>query len=465
MEKNTSNTELAYNNRRVWLRALTASLGYFIFGFVLGNFTSSQECMASILGWGDNKDIMIVIISTLVPVGAFVGSILTGFMSKASGKRKNIMITDILTIISSLIILYPHTITFAIGRFTSGLCVGNFSILCSQYITEVTPKEIRAKFGNVNQLLTVIGIFMAFAICLPLPTSNCSESIAFYVPLLFALPGIIAGIQFLMLLKIFKNESPEWLLYNKSINTTYKAISSIYAKEQAEKIMTELVSFKTSNTIGKTSGFTFIQLLKCAPGSTKSMRVASLYHIASQLTGVTALLSYLTRLFIEFGIDVFLSRCLITGITFIRIISILLFLPHVAKFGRKSITVFSEAIMSFCMLILGIFIVFNIEPLVSVLIITIYLIVFNLSVGPIVWIYSSEVLCDKGMALCTSINWFICIFVVLFYPVLVKTIGMEYSFLGICVLDGVAAIYFYFDMVETKNLSKPEIREIYSKLR
>lgn len=136
-----------------------------------------------------------------------------------------------------------------------------------------------------------------------------------------------------------------------------------------------------------------------------------------------------------------------------------------AKFGRKSITVYNEIFISVCMLMLGIFVVFNLEPLVSVMIITIYLIIFNLGVGLIVWIYSNEVLCGKGMALCTSINWFVCIFIVLFYPVLVKMIGMEYSFLGICVLDGAAAVYFYFDMVETKNLSKPEIREIYSKLR
>lgn len=88
--------------------------------------------------------------------------------------------------------------------------------------------------------------------------------------------------------------------------------------------MTELVNFKTSNTVGKILGFTYVQLLKCAPGSTKSMRVAALYHMSSQLTGATALISYSTRLFI--GIDVFLSRCLITGITFIRIISIVLFL-------------------------------------------------------------------------------------------------------------------------------------------
>lgn len=102
---------------------------------------------------GDNKDIMIVLMSTLVLFGAFFGSILTGFMSKVNGKRKNIMITDILTIISSLIILYPHTITFAIGLFMSGLYVGNFSILCSQYITEVTPKEIRVNSEMLTNFL------------------------------------------------------------------------------------------------------------------------------------------------------------------------------------------------------------------------------------------------------------------------------------------------------------------------
>ncbi|OMJ83923.1 hypothetical protein SteCoe_15083 [Stentor coeruleus] len=463
MEQNLPLTSLHYNNKKVWLRAFSSSIGYFIFGYVIGIFTSSQECVASILNWGDNKDFMIVLMSTLVPVGAFFGSILTGFLSKINGKRKNIMITDLITMISSIIILYPHTITFAIGRFFTGMCVGNFSILCSQYITEVTPKEVRGKMGTVNQLLVLSGLLGSFTICLTLPIDSCPQSLSLYVFFLFSIPGLIACFQFMIFYKCFKNESPEWLLYNKSFNTTFKAVSSIYIDEHAQTIMEELVNSK--NTCRNGNGFSYTQLIMCVPGSTKSTRVASLYHIFSQLSGINALLAYLTRLFIEFGKGVFVARCLISAVTFIRVVSVIFVLPHIPKFGRKTTTVNCEIIMSITMLILVFCVWFSFEPIYKVLLIAVYLVTFNLSVGPIVWIYSSEVLCDKGMALCTSINWFICIFVVLFYPVLVKAIGMEYTFLGICILDFVAAGYFSLDMIETKQLSKAEIREVYSKFR
>jgi SP family arabinose:H+ symporter-like MFS transporter len=463
MEQKFPGSLLHYNNKKVWLRAFSSSIGYFIFGYVIGIFTSSQECVSSLLYWGDNKDFTIVIMSTLVPIGAFFGSILTGFLSKINGKRKNIMITDLLTMISSIIILYPHTITFAIGRFFMGMCVGNFSILCSQYITEVTPKEVRGKMGTVNQLLVLSGLFGSFTICLTLPIDSCPQSLSLYVFFLFAIPGFIAGFQFLIFYRYFKNESPEWLVYNKSFNTTFKAVSSIYIDEHAQIIMDELENSKNASKSG--NGFSYTQLILCANGSTKATRVASLYHIFSQLSGINALLAYLTRLFIEFGKGVFVARCLISAVTFVRVLSVVFVLPHIPKFGRKTTTVYCEIIMSVCMFGLVFFVWFSFDPIYKVLLIAVYLVTFNLSVGPIVWIYSSEVLCDKGMALCTSINWFICIFVVLFYPVLVKAISMEYTFLGICIIDLIAAGYFALDMIETKHLSKGEIREVYSKFR
>ena len=72
-------------------------------------------------------------------------------------------------------------------------------------------------------------------------------------------------------------------------------------------------------------------------------------------------------------------------------------------------------------------------------IILIYLFVFNLSLGPVVWMYMAEILPDKGMAIATFYNWLFVLVVSLCFPMVsdpkvLDTHGVFFLFGFCCIL-------------------------------
>lgn len=457
---------LRFDKKKVWLRALNSSLGFLIFGYSNTIFTSSQDCVSSILNWGDDKELYIAVFSALIPLGALVGSMFTGFISKYYGKRRNIMNTNLITILSSLLMFWPNTFSFALGRLLSGFCLGSYSVLCPQYVTEFTPKQVRGKLGNLNQLFVIIGILISFTICLLIPIGECSQEIKYYVFSIFAVPGVLALLQFLFFVKYFKRESPFWLIALKENVQAEGALASIYNKSYAEAQMEKICNNEPNSFQGEISSqYTLYDILTCKKGTTKQVRVSVIYNALAQFSGINAILAYMTALFQEFSAGVFMSRVLTVIVTLIRIITLITVLPMIDKVGRKKITVICQFLLCLFAGIISLSLIFLANTWLLTCCLCIYLIIYGNSIGSIVWIFSSEVLNDKGMALCMSVNWICCFIVVLFFPFLLSGIGLGNTFALIAAVNLFGVIYFFFDMIETKGLNKVEIVEIYSKRR
>ena len=111
-------------------------------------------------------------------------------------------------ITGSATMFIPYTYTFALGRFLCGVAVGAFSMLSAQYISEFTPTELSGKMGTLNQFACMLGLLIAYSICLLLPVENCGENIKFYVLSIFTVPGLISIIQLTIFIKVFTRESP-----------------------------------------------------------------------------------------------------------------------------------------------------------------------------------------------------------------------------------------------------------------
>lgn len=447
---------------KVVLRALNSALGFLIFGFSLGAFTSSQDCISSILEWGQQKEIIVIIISSLVPLGAFIGSVITAFMSNVYGERKNIMIFDCIMILASAIVVYPNTITLGISRFLSGICAGSFSILCSQYTSKCTPKKIRGKMGAFNQLFVLSGLFIAYSMCIPLPIDNCSPDNAFLVFSIFLFPILIALLQLIIFLKVFKKEAPLFLLKHDQNDLALEAIKSIYKNESVQDHFDSLL--KDNQIIQEKNGReTFKDVICCAKSIRRPMKVCLMFHIISQLTGINAILAFTTKMIVQdFGVGVFLARIYTSCITLIRIFFVILAIPLIEKQGRRAISIKGQLTMCLFMIGISLFLNFEVSPLLEVFCLTGYLVLFSVSSGPIVFIYCSEVISDKGVALCTSINWLIGFMVVLIVPILIETFPSYYTFGGLSAINLLGAIYLHFELIETKGLSRHEILEKYS---
>lgn len=98
----------------------------------------------------------------------------------------------------------------------------------------------------------------------------------------------------------------------------------------------------------------------------------------------------------------------------------------------------------------------------EITLILVFVILFEFSIGPILWIYMSETMTEKGVSLGTLANWIFTIIMALITPTLIEAIG-GYLFIifgGFCFACGVFCLFI---VKETKGLSNAEVANLYVK--
>lgn len=95
----------------------------------------------------------------------------------------------------------------------------------------------------------------------------------------------------------------------------------------------------------------------------------------------------------------------------------------------------------------------------------IYVAAFEFGPGPVVWMYMSEIMNDKGVSIGTFLNWLFTLIVGFITPKLfdafngTKYPGMPFIIFG--VFCGLGTIFVYIFMKETKGLSDAQVKNLY----
>lgn len=150
----------------------------------------------------------------------------------------------------------------------------------------------------------------------------------------------------------------------------------------------------------------------------------------------------------------------------VNMVATLSVLPFVDNFGRKPLLWIGNIGMGICLFFIGIFsdyIDYGYTP--ALVFILLFLIFFASSSGPLSWVYSGEILTARAMSLCAGMNFFWVTTSLFLFPTMINYWGFSqtfYFYSGICLI---AALYYKFDLVETKGKSRTEIKLILSKLR
>ena len=457
----------------VWMRTSATSLGFYSYGYTIGIFNSSLSCISSILGWKSNSQLLISIMSAMVLLGGSFGSALSGCLSQYFGKRKNIITTDIVMIIGSILCSYPNTISFGIGRFLCGFASGCFSMLCSSYINEFTPSSMSASMGSLNQIFMMLGILSSNCICMTLPLTECEPDIKFKVFLIFSVPGWICLTQLLLFVFKYKLESPSWLIKNKGHQKALESASDIYEEECAlseiQRIISELDNGNgNGNDIRRSQSFvesSYKEIILCYPKVRKALRLGILIHIFQQLSGINGIMFFSTLLFQKIVGNLFMSRIFTIIGTLTRIFALLVVFPFINRINKKKLSVCGALLMSLCFFVL----IFTLDYIflseLNVVIVFIYLGIFTNTVGQVPWFYSSLIMPDKAVSLAVSMNFLTGMGVVLSFPYLLESIGIRIAFVIYCVLNGMSAIYFCFDMVDSSKMSTFQMRRSLSLMK
>ena len=96
-------------------------------------------------------------------------------------------------------------VVLIVGRFIYGLACGSFSLFCPKYIAETSPVEIKGPTGFMSQINICFGILMPFLIGQALTGEDNYKTLCY---VLFILPIALSALQILLLLSVFRYETP-----------------------------------------------------------------------------------------------------------------------------------------------------------------------------------------------------------------------------------------------------------------
>jgi SP family arabinose:H+ symporter-like MFS transporter len=358
------------------------------------------------------------------------------------------MLADLVIVFASVVTVVPMTITFALGRFLSGIAMGSFSTYCPLYINEFSPAKHAGSIGSLMMILSCVGSTLALALALFLPTEKYAEDPNNdFWKVMFGLQGLFALIQLLLFFTVFVHEAPIWLLKHKEGENSLESLKSTHLESEARDILRK---FKKEEE-------------RVEKDSAKVMKLAIFINVLQQLSGINAILSYATLLLEEYGTGVFIARVFVMFTGIVRFFASLGNFLLIDNLGRKKVLVYGTGLLGVCLGIMGIFDFFNVNFLFPVIVVQVYLAIFVMSSGPVCWIYCGELLSDNGMSICTSLNFFCNSIVVLFFPIIKSKFGYSWTFISFGLLNFAGVFYLQANMKETKGLLKVEIKELFGK--
>lgn len=98
-------------------------------------------------------------------VGAIIGASGGGWINDAYGRKKSILLADVVFAVGSLVMCAaPDPYILILGRFFVGLGVGIASVTAPVYIAESSPSEIRGGLVSMNVLMITFGQFLSYLV-------------------------------------------------------------------------------------------------------------------------------------------------------------------------------------------------------------------------------------------------------------------------------------------------------------
>jgi MFS family permease len=207
--------------------------------------------------------------------------------------------------------------------------------------------------------------------------------------------------------------------------------------------------------------FTKLWKLFSIPKVNKMLRLALILGVFQPLSGYSAYATYSTMLFTEMTGNLKEAKQFTVIFGCVGIFATLVAMQIIERFGRRSLFIAGTIGMTISNLLVASFLVSDLStPYPTLAFIYFFMFNFNLSIGPVLLPYISEIGMPLVTSLCVGILWLGFLVVGIIVPYAIKGFGpgpLFYIFFGICIAG---LIFILLDVIETKGKTKDEIRKI-----
>lgn len=448
-----------YRSWYVILLTINAATGNFFIGWNIGVFDPIQKHLSQMFNWtNDEEKLYLSLISSSLQFGAMFGALFSGYISRKLGRRKTYLYLDLISWVGISLTLIVNEYTMILGRLISGICVGVYSPLVCVYVNETAPYKISGICGAIYETCFCMGIFLSYIAGLNLPEEN--QPMNNWWRVMVSIPGILNAINMVNLLMFFKNEPPKFLYINKK--ETEKCANSlrcIYKSEDDVKQM--LKDFKNFSEVQSSeNGLSMMFKKKYRP----RLFIACVLMIGQLVSGTDVIFMYSDHIYYELLGDKHEATIytIYTGLAMVAagISSILIIEP----IGRRKLLMIGQSLLVLDLLVISLMYYFN-----CVYSVVIYFFIFSIflngiSISPISYIYSSDILPENGVSLAVVSNYLTDFILCTSFLFMEKSFLKMHGTIGVyCIFSTIVLILSFSYVKETRNMSSKQIDDLFKK--
>ncbi|KAL4763142.1 putative MFS myo-inositol transporter [Aspergillus foveolatus] len=409
------------SGRFIWYLTFSAGISGLLFGYDTGVISSTLVSIDSDLSNRPLTTLDKSLITSCTSLFALIASPLAGILADRLGRRRVILVADILFTIGSFIQAATGEVWgMIIGRSIVGLAVGSASLVTPLYISELAPSDARGR------LVTILSLFI-----------TGGQVLAYIIGWLFSYVGggwrWMVGLGMLpavfqLFIVVALPETPRWLVQAGYEDKAQRILSEVHqddhtAKQTLRDIQQEVAE---ENTLNKGAGFKqrSHDLFKTG-GNRRALTIAVMLQALQQLCGFNSLMYFSATIFslLSFSsptltsLSVALTNFLFTLLAFV----------YIDRIGRRRILLYSIPVMIISLFVCAVTFSFvelpkassesqtrqaatdsSVIPLSILLCLTVYTAAYAFGLGNVPW-QQSELfplnVRSLGSALATATNW------------------------------------------------------------
>jgi len=441
-----------------------ATIGGFMFGYDSGVINGTQEGLesafsVSALGTG-------ALVGALL-LGCAAGAFTAGRLADRIGRRNVMLLAAALFIISALSAGAAGSAEFfIIARLIGGLGVGAASVTTPVYISEVTPAAIRGRLSTVQQIMIITGLTGAFVANYALARWAGGSTAEFWMGYpawrwMLWLQVIPATIYFLALLII--PESPRYLVLKGRDAEAHKVLTRLFGETTADAKVAEIRATLASDHHRPRLS----DLIDKSTGKLRAIVWTGIgLAVFQQLVGINIVFYYGAVLWQSVGFsesDALLINIVSGALSILACLTTVLLIDRI---GRKPLLTIGSigmaitlAVMAGCFstatMVDGSLKLSDDIGRVALVAANLYVIFFNLSWGPVMWVMLGEMFPNqiRGSALAVSglAQWAANFAIVFSFPWLAENVGLPVTY-GFYAASALVSFFFVRRMVnETRG--------------
>ncbi|GFE78804.1 MFS transporter [Steroidobacter agaridevorans] len=425
--------------------ALTVAIGGFLLGFdatVISGVVPFIKEYFSLSG--ASGDLKLGFAVSSLGWGAMAGNAIAGPLSDRFGRRRVLLGTALLFVMSSLLAASATSFpSFVAARIVGGLAVGGAILIAPVYIAEIAPADKRGSLVSLNQLMIVIGISASFFsnyFLLDLGEHNWRYMLGVQM---------VPALAYFTLLW-FVPESPRWLLLKGQNEAALAVLRRVAGEQQAQENLEQIQRSLTMKAVSRGFRGLFDTRVR------KIMIIALGLAFFQQITGINAIFYYLPTIFTQAGggVDDAFRQAVMVGVVNVAMTFVAIWL--IDKLGRKPLLIVGIAGMALSLFAISW--AFSQESynarLVLIAIIG-FVASFAISLGPVMWVLLSEIFPNEQRAAAISVagfsNALVSATVTMIFPWALSTLGSGGTFLAFALFATAALLFVVLLVPETKG--------------